>query len=164
MTTNDGNCVLCGELATVNLAPNVLANVYECARCGRYLVDITQLRMGTFNGLGDKHLVSAFTRSQFDSKSPPPALTEELLEQIRTSAPQTIWEKSNLLLRQIESRSKYFGDMIDFKPGIDYPLAYSKNAHEFLSLIRMGDESRFIKLCATNAAGLIFAPLTLTPV
>jgi hypothetical protein len=136
----------------------------ECSLCGRYTIGLTLART-IENGtpIESVHIVSGYLREEWDKyrarllvdhdcdTTPPFLVDREACAAIVDQAPRTVTEKAHKLLKAVERRTDYFGQLVGLDFRTDYPLAYAQNTEEFRSLANYLFERGFITAPAWNS-------------
>lgn len=130
-STDQGECPICGlSQKDVRTSDSGERLTLQCARCGNFTITRTAARVGVRKGAGPK--LSAWIRERTESGVEAPIVNSETISQIVDGLPDySVSEKQLLLLRALERRSKYPGDVVNVVPEHDYPLAWSEGEKEF---------------------------------
>ena len=125
----------------------------QCRVCGR--IQITESVLGTLQAQDIGSKLSAFTRD-FTERNPEThgiLVTSSNYKDIIASIPEySPAQKQLFLLRAIERRSTYPGELIKLKEELDFPLAWAKNHIEFKFHITELDARGFITATITSSS------------
>lgn len=107
----------------------------NCARCGKFTITSTATAMAEHRQFGAK--LSAWLRERTESGAEVPEITSKTLDDVEKALPDyKVSDKQLLLLRALERRTKYPGEMIEVNTRLDYPLAWASGEDEFRYLLR----------------------------
>lgn len=107
----------------------------ECARCGKFTITRTAVAMAASRQLAPK--LSAWIRERSEMGVDVPEINSNTLKEVEKTLPNyRVAEKQLLLLRALERRTGFPGQVIDVVPQFDYPLAWAAGEEEFLYLLR----------------------------
>lgn len=107
----------------------------ECQRCGKFTITATAAAMADSRELGAK--LSAWIRERSESGSVIPEINSNTLRDVETALPNyRVSEKQLLLLRALERRTTFPGQIVEIIPPFDYPLAWAAGEDELRYLLR----------------------------
>ncbi len=134
--TGQGDCRLCEKQASRR--PHELGFLYDCARCGKFIV--TDELERTFHRNWDTYRLSGITRNA-STRGQVIMLTSSNYEGLLESAPapHDVETKGKSLLRHLAGRSRTPGKTTNFDRDLDHPLCYAADeleAHFLLTYLR----------------------------
>jgi len=107
----------------------------KCGRCGRFTITATAAAIAERRELGPK--LSAWIRERSETGGEIPEINSNTLKEVEAALPAyRVAEKQLLLLRALESRTKFPGQSVTVVPHLDYPLAWAAGEDEFRYLLR----------------------------
>ena len=107
----------------------------ECRRCGKFMITRTAATIAERKQLGPK--LSAWVREHSESGAEIVEIDSNTLKDVEAALPTyRVSEKLLLLLRSLERRSSYPGEIVDIVTRLDYPLAWAAGDEEFRYLLR----------------------------
>jgi hypothetical protein len=123
--------------------------VYNCARCGKFL--ITRSASAEVERLGEPFRVrlSAWVRMQndFGMRMPDMRMSNGSLENVKENLPTyTPNQKQCILLRLLARKSEHPGSHVHFITHFDYPLAWAQNEREVIFYLKALIEMNFVKI------------------
>jgi nucleoside 2-deoxyribosyltransferase len=162
---SQGKCPICKlEQQYVHTSDYGEYLIVECARCGKFTIDRTTVRIAESRKLNSK--LSAWIREHKEFERKPPDINSNSLDEIDLLLPNyRVSEKQLLLLRSIERRTSFPGQTINIKPRLDYPLAWSVSEDEFRYHLNSLFERKLVT-CPSNQAfnrSSIFFDIIITP-
>ncbi len=131
-------CFICGKEADRHdsVGERDLLEV-ECKRCGVFRITGTAEAMSLGEYEGRRHVLSGHSREISDSKSKTLLINASNLDEIFSSisVPTTLPEKLDRVINYYGDRSEYFGQNVPMDVQNDYPITYSKDYAEFVTLL-----------------------------
>ncbi len=130
---------------TVPLTHAVRIYTIRCPRCGNYKMELLPPHPMEPSRVLPKEFTSelipyfiGYTREQTILKNDVDIKYSDIsniAEYILRQSPKTVSEKIDKLIINISRISKYYGDLIEFNPEVNYPLGYCKNTDEVVKII-----------------------------
>ena len=107
----------------------------DCRRCGRFTITATAAAMADSRALGPK--LSAWIRERSESGTSIAEINSNTLRDVESGLPDyRVSEKLLLLLRALERRTTFPGQIVNVIPQFDYPLAWAASEDELRYLLR----------------------------
>lgn len=155
MTAKSDRCPFCGTNASFDYGgtdnPSNLRCSVSCNICGPY--KILSNAIGFAGSVNRRHLVSGYLKERALSKSSPPTLNEENINQIIDAAPKTQLERLDRFLLNIHKVLDDKVDILEIKPGLDYTLGYCDDQAEIGSMATILKNEKLLRhdLGSSNA-------------
>lgn len=139
-------CQLCGNAIERSYQTSRDLFSYRCPVCGN--VDISPEAVLAINRelRSLKHLLSGFTRERTELQLPPIIILSSNAKELASGAniPKNISDKLDQLLLYFERESDFPGKTVKVVTEREYPIAYAKNAHELLYLLKQLESLEWI--------------------
>ena len=152
MTDEVKKCYLCG-LGDVEIKIDHERDVYyvDCKRCGRYSASYEVFFTMQHNqDESIKQALSGLSREMHELGGKSPEFLTYNLDDYRKQHQipdlDDVEQKTEKLLQRLRGKSQYYGERIPLLYDDDYPLAYAKNATEFIALIKLLEEGGYVRL------------------
>lgn len=145
------HCPICNLSNGVEFQSDLSHGMYHihCPRCGVYEVSDEFLAYTKKEVIASKgYILSSISRELYITGQPFPTFFSDNLDKFFLSSQipdlNNPKEKALHLVKYIKESSSYYGDGVNLKYEIDYPIAYAKNSEEFIALIKLLVDSKLI--------------------
>lgn len=105
---------------------------YECERCGPFML-AEEVRLE--REAEPQWRLSAWIRERYENRLAPSMITPATLDMVNSLPPNSLLQKQRLLLRAIERRTGYGGQIVQLSAERDYPVAWARNVAKFEYLL-----------------------------
>lgn len=146
-------CLIC-KLNPIKTNLEFSRRVYhvECARCGDYIISEYFFIFSDVRERLEKisHILSGLSRELKETGGKRPEFLSDNIEKLASSYPvpdlSSIENKTEKLLNRLKEKTSYYGEVLQIRINMDYPLAYAKNRKEFLALLNLLKEKKLISV------------------
>lgn len=133
----------------------------ECKRCGDFTITRTAADFANANDLTTK--LSAWTREQTELGIDTPEIDLRSLKSIEAALQNyRVSQKQLLLLRALERRARFPGDLTTINFSLDYPLAWASNDTEFKYLLEFLIDRALLKMHGAASSRAVSVYITPT--
>lgn len=130
-------CPLCDcDKAKISSSGEGLNPLFDCPRCGEFIVNERTFYSELFVLTNEKYLISGFTRESKETHRKPPVLLPNNIQDIIDQAPDNISGKIDKILVNLSGMTPFPGKAVLIIEHLDYPLGYCKNEEEFAYFIK----------------------------
>lgn len=143
-----GPCSICGAQAKFENAFGAGLSKFNCIRCGN--VEITGMLEAVLNNSeykDKKYLLMGISRYRTENNLTPIEFSSSNIDTIEDEyyVPRNVAQKLNLILRYLAKKTDYAGKTVKAKPGIDYPISFSKNENEYAFFLKQLESLGYIE-------------------
>jgi hypothetical protein len=154
-------CFLCNADSAQSLDEAADTLRVECKTCGVYeivgpLAKQCWENVGGFPKINRPYLVSGTAREALEKFKRDPRLRNvpcissgDDLRRIVSEAPRDVHSRARKLLAAIDRKSSEFGEFVKLIPAVDRPLGYAASVKEFVHLLHLLEEQKWIELLGT---------------